>query len=301
MGDGETMKKKVSVIIPHYNDLQNLRRCIDLLAEQSLPRTEFEILVVDNNSPIDEALLEAAAPGAQVIIEPQKGAGLARNAGAAMATGEVLAFVDSDCLPAPDWLENGVAQLKGSDVVGGRVRVGRGEPGSLTPTEAFECVFAFDIESYVTKKGFVPSGNMFVRRDTFEKVGGFRGHVSEDVDWGQRASGLGLSLAYGKNVMVEHPARTSWASLKSKWHRMSMESYLLMREKPLGRLKWLLRSWVVLVSPVVHAFKVLRSPELETATDRIKAIAVLVAIRTYRFIEAHRLVLGMRKNHTDSN
>ena len=123
----------------------------------------------------------------------------------------------------------------------------------------------------------------------------------EDVDWGRRASGLGLRLAYGQNVMVEHPARTSWASLKSKWHRMSMESYLLMREKPLGRLKWLLRSWVVLLSPVVHAFKVLRSPELETATDRIKAIGVLIAIRTYRFIEAHRLVLGMRKSPTDSN
>jgi glycosyltransferase involved in cell wall biosynthesis len=294
------MRKTVSVIVPHYNDLDNLRRCMDLLAEQSLPRSEFEILVVDNNSPIDRTLLEASAPGAQVIVEEDRGAGLARNTGAAAAIGEVLAFIDSDCLPASDWLEKGLADLKNSDVVGGRVRVGRGKPGSLTPTEAFECVFAFDIESYVKKKGFVPSGNMFVHRDTFEKVGGFRGGVSEDVDWGRRAVSMGLRLGYGRNVMVEHPARTSWVSLKSKWHRMSLESYLLMRERPLGRLMWLLRNWIVLLSPAVHVFKILHSSELNTATDRIKAIGILFAIRTYRFIEGHRLALGLRKGHLDS-
>ncbi|MCW5701082.1 MAG: glycosyltransferase [Bradyrhizobium sp.] len=281
----------VSVVIPHYNDLDNLRQCIALLEVQSLPRGSFEILVADNNSPLDiEAVAAAAGPGARALRETRKGAGLARNCGAAAAKGEVLAFIDSDCRPAADWLEKGLAALEGCDVVGGRVRVGRGKPGALTPAEAFECVFAFDIESYVTKKRFVPSGNMFVRRATFDMVGGFRGGVSEDVEWGRRAAGKGLRLAYGHDVMVEHPARTTWTELKAKWRRMAMEHYLLMRERPLGRLKMLFWSWAILASPFIHVWKVIRSPELETPVDRVKAIAVLFAIRAYRFVETHRVI-----------
>ncbi|MBX3489205.1 glycosyltransferase [Parvibaculum sp.] len=289
------MTIRVSVVIPHYNDLDNLRQCIALLEVQSLPRGSFEILVADNNSPLDiEAVAAAAGPGARALRETRKGAGLARNCGAAAASGEVLAFIDSDCRPAADWLEKGLAALESCDVVGGRVRVGRGKPGALTPAEAFECIFAFDIESYVTKKRFVPSGNMFVRRATFGTVGGFRGGVSEDVEWGRRAAGMGLRLAYGHEVVVEHPARATWTELKAKWRRMSLESYLLMRERRFGRLKWLLRSWAVLLSPLIHVWQVLRSPELEAPADRLKAIAALFAIRIWRFVEAHRVMWRTR-------
>lgn len=290
------MTLRVSVVIPHYNDLGNLHRCIALLEAQSLPRGSFEILVVDNNSPAGvDAVAAAAGRNVQVLRETRKGAGLARNCGAAAAKGDVLAFVDSDCRPVTDWLEKGLAALATCDVVGGRVRVGRGMAGKLTPAEAFECVFAFDIESYVTKKGFVPSGNMFVRRPTFEKVGGFRGGVSEDVEWGRRASSMGLNLAYGHDVVVEHPARTTWAELKAKWRRMSLESYLLVCERPLGRLQWILRSWAVLLSPFIHVWKVLTSPELEAPADRARAIGALFAIRAWRFVEAHRVMWRARQ------
>lgn len=285
------MSPLISVIIPHYNDLENLRQCLDLLDAQSVPRERIEVLVADNNSPVGLPAVKEATDGrAEVIVEARKGAGLARNAGAAAASADILAFVDSDCRPAPDWIENGLKALETCDVVGGRVRVGRGATGSLTPAEAFECVFAFDIESYVRRKGFVPSGNMFVRRETFEKVGGFRGGVSEDVEWGRRAGSKGMKLDYGHDVMVEHPARATWAELTSKWRRMSLEAYLLMREQPMGRLKWLARSWAVLLSPFVHVFKVLSSPELEAPSDRAKAVGALFAIRGFRFLEAHRVV-----------
>jgi glycosyltransferase involved in cell wall biosynthesis len=289
------MPPLISVIIPHYNDLENLRRCLDLLDAQSVPRERIEVLIVDNNSPVGLPAVEEATDGrAKVVVETRKGAGLARNAGAAAASADVLAFVDSDCRPAPDWIENGLKALETCDVVGGRVRVGRGAPGSLTPAEAFECVFAFDIESYVRKKGFVPSGNMFVRRETLEKVGGFRGGVSEDVEWGRRAGSMGMKLDYGHDVTVEHPARVTWAELTAKWRRMSLEAYLLMREQRMGRLKWLMRSWAVLLSPVVHIFKILSSPELEAPSDRAKAVAALFAIRAFRFAEAHRVAFCYR-------
>ena len=284
------MTTSISVIVPHYNDLENLRRCLQFLRAQTLPHDKYEVIIVDNNSPAGIAPIEQMADGqARVVLETRKGAGLARKAGALVASGEILGFIDSDCRPAPNWLEKGSAALNTCDVVGGRVLVGRGAVGSLTPAEAFECVFAFDIESYVNEKGFVPSGNMFVRRSTFKAVGGFRGGVSEDVEWSRRAAGMGFKLVYGDDVVVEHPARTTWTDLKAKWRRVSLESYLLMREQRLGRLKWILRSWVVLCSPFFHILKVVRSTELETPVDRVNAIAALFAIRSYRFVEAHKV------------
>src|ERR1700754_3640838 len=91
----------------------------------------------------------------------------------AAATGETLAFVDSDCRAEPEWLARGIEALARSDVVGGRVDVLVKEPGRITATEAFERVFAFNIEQYVTRKGFVGSGNLFCRRTTFDVVGPF--------------------------------------------------------------------------------------------------------------------------------
>ena len=99
----------------------------------------------------------------------------------------LFAFTDSDCVPAPDWLKEGMAALADYDFVGGRVDVSVADERSVTPTEAFEKVFAFDFETYINRKGFTGSGNLFVPRTIFEAVGGFRNAVSEDVDWSRRA------------------------------------------------------------------------------------------------------------------
>jgi GT2 family glycosyltransferase len=283
----------VSVIIPHYDDLENLRRCIALLSAQTLPPDQFETIVADNNSSCGLASVADACAGAAIVVPaPIQGAGEARNAGVSAARGKVLAFVDSDCRPAPDWLERGSRAIDSADVVGGRVVITVENPIHPTPAEAFEMVFAFQTKSYVEDRRFCVTANMFTRRDVFDRVGAFRTGVSEDIDWGRRAAALGFRLRYADDAIVSHPARRTRSDLLRKWRRTTRESYQLFREQPLGRLRWFVRSWLVLFSPLVHCVAVLRSPELKTFDQRLKALGVLVWLRAWRFAECNYLLFA---------
>lgn len=285
------IKPRISVIIPHFNDLKGLQACLQLLAQQTLDRSQFEVIVADNNSSIGiEAIRAAVGHLAIVVPAPEQGAAPARNAGVAAAQAGILAFIDSDCQPAADWLEQGLKAIAEADVIGGCMTVIADKPDRLRPVEAFEVVFAFNNEAYVKQKGFSVTANLFVRRDHFDMVGGFRPGVSEDKDWCLRAGALGYTIRYAEKAIVEHPARQNWAELAKKWKRLIREEYRLRREHRLGRVKWLLRTWAVLISPLAHLFVILRYQNLQWR-DKLKAIAVLFCIRFYRFIEAHRVLL----------
>lgn len=285
----------VSVIIPHYNDLASLDLCLAALARQSYPARDTEIIVADNASPQGPGAIEKIIAGrARLTIVREKGAGPARNGGAAASTGEMLAFIDADCIADPGWLEAGIAALSRCDFAGGRVDVLTSNGGRMSPTEAFERVFAFDAQSYVLKKGFAPSGNLFCPRAVFERVGGFGTGVSEDVDWSHRATGLNFRLGYAPEAIVGHPARRSWRELKNKWLRIHSESYALMIRQDHGKWKWLLRALVLPFSAVVHSAKILRSRRIAGIRQKTGALAILYRLRFWRSFDAVRLLLGLR-------
>jgi glycosyltransferase involved in cell wall biosynthesis len=286
---------KVSVVIPHYNDLKALDLCLDDLMRQSFPAADREIIVADNASPQGEAeVIRLVAGRARVVTVREKGAGPARNGGAAAAQGEILAFVDADCRPGPGWLEAGLAALAHCDFAGGRVEVLTASQTRMSPTEAFERVFAFDAESYVLRKGFAPSGNLFCPRSLFQAVGGFGNGVSEDVDWSHRATGMNFRLGYAPNAVVGHPARRDWRELRAKWLRINSESYALMIRKNHGRLKWLLRALVLPLSAVVHSGKVLSTRRIGGFRQKCGALAILYRLRLWRTFDALRLLAGAR-------
>ena len=289
---GEVNPPIVSVIIPHYNDLANLERCMGLLAAQTLPRSQFEVVVADNNSRCGLPEVERVCGDlARVILAPIQGAGAARNAGVEASGGRILAFIDSDCRPSPSWLERGLAALANAQIVGGRVDVDYERSNSPTGVEAFERVFAFNFKRYIEEVGFAGSGNMFVPREIFEAVGEFRGQVAEDVDWGRRAVAANYRWSYADDAIVSHPARRNWAELVQKSRKGAAEAFAAAVERPNGRLIWFLRSFAVLGSPFVHWIAVARSAKLETLEQRAKAIGVLFCIRAWRFIEYNRLLL----------
>lgn len=283
-GEAAVPRPTVSVIIPHYNDLENLDLCLSRLAEQNYPHDLVEIVVADNNSRCGFEAVEAVVRDrGRTVLATEQGAGPARNAAVESASGEILAFIDSDCVPDPRWIENGVRALDSTDIVGGRVDVLPRVPGELTAVEAFETVFAFDMKTYVTKKSFAGSGNLFVRKASFIRIGGFRKTVSEDMEWSHRAVGLGFRLTYGDDVAVGHPARTDWEQLAGKWRRLTHEAFAYHRLKGRSTLRWIMTSLIVLASPLMHSTKVLLTPKLSRIQDRARALIVLFMIRTYRF------------------
>lgn len=281
----------VSVIVPHYNDLEGLRLCHDRLLAQTWPSDRFEMVVADNNSGCGIAAVKIAAPRALVLLEPAQGAGLARNAGVAASRGEVLAFVDSDCVPQADWIAEGVTALNKFDFIGGRVVVFAREPNSPNAVEAYEMVFNFDFKRYIEKVGFTGSGNMLVRRCVFDKVGGFRAGVAEDVDWSFRARAMGYRLGYAERAVVGHPARWEWAELRRRWARMLAQDFELSRERRFGIARYAAKVLVMPLSIPPHAVKVIRSTRLKGIRARLGAIAILSRLRLWRAGEMLRLII----------
>lgn len=297
--DGWTMQADlISVIIPHYQDLENLAICLDRLDRQTLPRERFEIVISDNMSPVGlDAVARVVAGRAKIVSSTVKGAGHTRNVGVAAAAGSLFAFMDSDCRPDPDYLEKGIAALDRYDMVGGKIRVDIQKPGHPTAAEAVELVFAFRNKSYILKKHFTVTATLFVSRAIFEKVGPFRNDVSEDMEWCQRAHGLGYRLGYAEEAVIGHPARADWAELKKKWLRLTRESFLLYKTKRYGLAKWIVYSWVVLAATVPQSLDVLRSPNLPSLRDKIMGLGMLVRLRIMRFLWSHEVIYSSAGKH----
>lgn len=277
--------RRVSVVIPHYNDLAALDRCLTGLSQQTYP--VHEIIVADNNSPVGlEAVAGAVRDRATIVTVMEKGAGPARNGGVALARGEILAFIDSDCIPDPEWLAEGVRALASGDFVGGRVRVKVEREDAPRPVEAFEAVFAFDNERYVKQLGFTVTANLFCPKALFEQVGGFRVGLSEDLDWSHRARAAGGRLVYAESAVVAHPARASWEELIRKWKRLNAETFALHAGRRGHKLRWILRSCLLPASALAHTPKVLTSPALSSWRQRRDALSVLYRLRFWRLIDA---------------
>lgn len=283
--------RSVSVVVPHYRDLANLDLCLTALGRQTFSSAPVEVIVADNNSPEGEAAVAGVIAGrARLVVVTDKGAAPARNGGVAAASGEVLAFTDSDCRPAPTWLAQGVAALAAFDVAGGAMEVSVADPAHVTPAEAFERVFAFDNAGYVRTKGFTVSANLFCPRVVFDQVGGFRAGVSEDLDWSHRATAAGFRLGYAPGALVSHPARRTWNELTTKWGRVNAETFGLSRGRQGYRARWLARCLALPLSAVAHTPKVLASRQLAGLGERLDALAMLYRIRLWRAADCLRLL-----------
>ncbi|MEO0587980.1 MAG: glycosyltransferase, partial [Planctomycetota bacterium] len=169
-----------SVVIPSFNRPARLEACIDALCAMDYLAERYEIVVVDDGSPM--RLDDAVARGAQgrvkarCIRQENQGPGGARNRGAREARGKWLAFIDDDCKPHKRWLSELAEGLReaptamvGGDVVND-LRADR-------CAEASQQVMRFIYEYFNATPGdaqFFCSDNMAMSRELFAEVGGFR-------------------------------------------------------------------------------------------------------------------------------
>lgn len=203
---------RYSVVIPARNSALTLGTTIDaLLRGQRLPD---EILVIDGCS-MDRTIDVAQQRGARVIPNAKRHTAAARQLGVTAAAGDVVAFTDSDCIPAPDWLHRiadhfeADAQLDG---VGGKVLLTapRNEVQRYS-ANVFEAIMHFPQEEVlVTRKGMPGSfagANCAYRKDAIQKAGGFREEFTnhaEEIDLFWRLIDCRAKLLFDPSVQVEH-------------------------------------------------------------------------------------------------
>jgi len=105
-----------SVIVPFRNELPHIAACIESLQGQSIERSQYELLFVDNGSTDGAGDTICGVPGVTLIREDKPGSYIARNAAIRVAAGRFLAFTDADCVADPDWLAQAQAAIQATGV-----------------------------------------------------------------------------------------------------------------------------------------------------------------------------------------
>lgn len=272
---------KIAVIIPHYNDNERLNRCLTALLQNDGVK-DAEIIVVDNDSDQDISNLALDFTFVRFVKESTRGAAAARNRGVIETCAPLLFFLDSDCVPDPDWIRAGRTALLNADIIGGAIRVFDETPPPRSGAQAFEAIFAFNQKHYVEKSGFSVTANLLTWRHVFQKVGGFRPRVSEDVDWCHRARSVGFSLIFDPRVKVSHPSRSNMPELSRKWRRLVRESYELEAQQRFARIRWAGQAFLVLCSPTRDIFRILFSSQLRGSREMSRGVMTLFQIRALR-------------------
>jgi glycosyltransferase involved in cell wall biosynthesis len=276
----------ISIVIPHLNQAAYLDRCLAALAPQVELIGNTEVIVVDNGS--KDIPMDVLGKYRWVRLERESvpGPGPARNRGIDVSHGDILAFVDADCVANRDWLMWVARSFKAHpdcEVIGGDVRIGLIDDRNPTMLEAYESVFAYRQAEYITRHQFSGTGNLAMRRAAYYKVGPFAGiEVAEDRDWGKRANRAKVNIKYVPEMIVYHPARRTFQELAAKWDRHISHDF---NEKPagiLGRLLWIARLIAVALSAILDVRKIITSDRITSFHAMMLASAMLFRIRLYR-------------------
>ena len=198
----------VSVVVPVRDGERTIAACLDALLAQEYPG-RVEVIVVDNGSTDGTSDLARSRP-VVLVHEPRQGRAIARNAGIARSTGEIVAFVDADCVAEPGWLTMLVEPFADAGVGG----VG-GEIHSVPPVTAVQVYLdrkeagrqQYCVQGGRRKRhGFLITANAAYRRSVLSEVGGFDPSfiTAEDVDLGWRVRHAGHTLAYAPDAIVRH-------------------------------------------------------------------------------------------------
>jgi glycosyltransferase involved in cell wall biosynthesis len=289
----ESRAPRISVIIPVLNDAPRLACCLAAL-DAANPEEGAEILVVDNGSSDDPSAVVERHPGVRLLREPRRGSYAARNRGVQEARGTILAFTDSDCLPAPDWLKCGADNIQlaeGPVFVGGPVELFARDPGRPTAAELYEAVHAFPQRHYLEALSFSVTANLFVARDVFDRVGSFNDMLQSggDQEWGVRAHQAGVSPVYASDVLVRHPARHTVGELHRKNRRRSdgdTDLRQLWRQRPRR-----FATASVLRPPVRSTLRNLRRLDPPTARSKVLYTGAATAVYSMSVWESGRTAL----------
>lgn len=211
----------ISVIVVAYNASTTIRQCLSALRRQT--DSGFEVLLVDSSTDGTAAVVQAEFPEVRIIrSEARLYPGAARNRGIQAAWGEIIAFVDSDCVAAPNWIETMRRAYADPsiDAVGGAVVPAN--PESRAGWGAWFCEFSsWAPVGEVRLMRDIPTCNISYRTAVLRRVAPFREHgYCSDTALNWRLTGSGHTLVFRPDLVVAHfnLTRVSRFLRKQKMH-----------------------------------------------------------------------------------
>jgi cellulose synthase/poly-beta-1,6-N-acetylglucosamine synthase-like glycosyltransferase len=208
--DGEN--PHVSVVVPVRNGADTIGDCIEALLAGDFPANRRELLIVDNDSDDGTAGAIRSHPGVRYLHESRRGVSNARNRGIAESRGEVIAFLDGDCIPEPGWLTALVRPFDDPEVgaVAGELR--HLDPATAAERQAVRILGNWQRFAVSSNPPYVVTANAAIRRSVLDRIGHFDPRLprAQDVELGIRLHDLsGLRVVYSAEAAASHRHRST--------------------------------------------------------------------------------------------
>jgi glycosyltransferase involved in cell wall biosynthesis len=210
----ENLELRISVIVPAYNAERYMVKCLTCLKKQTI--SPDEIIVVNDGSSDGTSRIAKSFRSVRVIDHPiNKGIAAARNTGVKNSSGDIVAFLDSDCCAREDWLEKIRENYSRKDVGG----VGGKGVETIQDSLADNFRTRYCHQDHGDTKGFKDTLwglNFSFRRTVILKAGYFNEFFrtnGEDVEFSIRVRRMGYQLLYDPNMVVFHMKRDTPISI----------------------------------------------------------------------------------------
>ena len=200
----------VSIVIPSYNSSPHIRKCLQTLQGQKTTH-EFEVIVVDSSFDGTDRIVVEEFSEVRLFHFPDRcSVGKARNIGVEKARGDIVLFLDTDCIPAPTWINDMFHALQTHEVDGVGGGVENGTPWNLTGSVGFYLEFF----RFLKHKGspyqayFFMGGNSGFRKEVCQSIPFKDLSVGDDFLFAWNMAKQGKSLMFVPSAVVRHVNRT---------------------------------------------------------------------------------------------
>ncbi len=197
------------MIVPVRDGESTIADCIDAILATDYPHDRREVLIVDNASTDGTASLIESRP-VTYLHEPTPGVSNARNRGIAEGRGEILAFVDADCLVEPQWLAELVRPFEDPEVGAVAGDLQHAPATTAAERQAARLLGNWQQFAFNSDPAYPITANAAYRRDVIDRIGPFDPHMTraQDVELGLRfQERSGLRLAYAERATARHRNR----------------------------------------------------------------------------------------------
>jgi glycosyltransferase involved in cell wall biosynthesis len=228
---------RASVIVPAYNAELTIRKCLEALKKQTIPLSDYEIIVVDDGSTDRTGETAASTENIKIVRQTNAGPAAARNNGARQAQSKIIVFTDSDCFPETDWLEKmlipfgqdtQIAAVKGAYLTRQRELAAR-----FVQLEYEEKYDRLKKSAYID---FVDTYSAAFIKKTFLEFGGydteFKVACAEDVELSFRMANAGHKMVFNPDALVYHIHPASWIQYFNKKYKFAYWRMLAVRKNP---------------------------------------------------------------------